>query len=427
MSGRRTESPGRSAARRIPERRTTESPPRVPAHVPSRLLIDWPLNTCTGWGVFGLNLTLQLLRQGRISPALLMTPELHDASPIAQALLHNAVAEQQTLAEFLGDHSVTIDSDFPVLRGLGANLEPHATSARVRGTRNVGVTFIEDTRLTPEAIRWGEQYELLIAGSAWNRDLLQQYGLPNVRLVQQGIDPSVFLPGPRSGLLTKRFVVFSGGKLEYRKGQDLVVAAFRRFQMRHTDALLVAAWHNEWPNTMTGIDRMGHVMGRPAVDQGRVKLGEWLVHNGLLPGTFVEIGPLPNWAMAPLYRDADVALFPNRCEGGTNLVAMEAMASGVPCILSANTGHLDLIRDDHCYPLRRQQSVVGCDLFNGYEGWGESDVEEMVELLEQVYRHREAARAKGLRAAQFMQTEWSWERQVGRLTAELIPAGRNGE
>jgi glycosyltransferase involved in cell wall biosynthesis len=403
-----------------PGLQTRQGGPPSAAPPASRILVDWPINTCTGWGIFGLNLTLQLLRQGRLSPALLMTPELGAASPIAQALLHNAVRDQQEIGEYLKDHGVTVDCDFPILRGLGHDLKPHATSERVRGSRNVGVAFLEDTRLLPEAIKWGEAYDLLIAGSSWNRDLLQQYGLPNVRLVQQGIDPSVFHPGPRSGLLTKRFVIFSGGKLEYRKGQDLVVAAFRRFHMRHSEALLVAAWHNEWPDSMAGIDRMGHVMGRPAVENGRLKLGEWLVHNGLLPGTFVEIGPQPNWAMAPILRDADLALFPNRCEGGTNLVAMEAMATGVPTILSANSGHLDLIQSEHCYPLLRQKSVVGCELFSGYEGWGESDVDEMVELMEQAYRQRDAAQAKGIKAAEFMQREWSWERQVERLTEEIV-------
>lgn len=396
------------------------SPSRPAAETPSRVLIDWPLNTCTGWGIFGLNLTLQLLRQGRLTPSLLMAPDLRDASPIAQALLHNAVHGQQELGQYLADRDVTIDSDFPILRGLGHTLQPHPTSARVRGSRNIGVTFLEDTRLSPDAIKWGEAYDLLIAGSSWNRDLLQQYGLPNVRMVPQGIDPAVFHPGPRSDLLTKRFVIFSGGKLEYRKGQDLVVAAFRRFHMRHSEALLVAAWHNEWPESMDGIDRMGHVMGRPTVENGRLRLGEWLVYNGLLPGSFVEIGPLPNYAMAPLLRDADLALFPNRCEGGTNLVAMEAMATGVPCILSANSGHLDLIHAEHCYPLLRQKSVVGCSLYNGYEGWGESDVDEMVELMELAYRQREAARAKGLKAAEWMQREWTWSRQVERLTAEVV-------
>src|SRR3546814_10727981 len=80
-------------------------------------------------------------------------------------------------------------------------------------------------------------------------------------------------------------------------------------------------------------------------------------------------------------READVALFPNRAEGVTNLVAMEAMACGVPTILSANTGHLDIVAEGACIPLRRQRPVVVDDRYLGTGGWGESDVEEMVEAL----------------------------------------------
>ena len=42
---------------------------------------------------------------------------------------------------------------------------------------------------------------------------------------------------------------------------------------------------------------------------------------------------------------------------GTNLVAMECMASGVPTIVSANTGHLDLASLGGCYTLTQQGRV----------------------------------------------------------------------
>ena len=53
------------------------------------------------------------------------------------------------------------------------------------------------------------------------------------------------------------------------------------------------------------------------------------------------------------------------------------MASGVPCILSANTGHLDLIEDDNCYPITNQAEISSLP----YIRTGESSVDEIVELL----------------------------------------------
>lgn len=381
------------------------------------VLIDWPLNTATGWGVFGLNLSLQLLRQQR-PVALVMPPDLKDASPVAHALLHQAVAEQQELANLLKTAGAGLEWAFPVLRGLSGTFEPHSVSSRIQARHNIGVVFFEDTAISEPALTRAAEFEKIVAGSSWNGELLRGTGLTNVEVVPQGIDPSVFHAGPGSGLLKRRFVIFSGGKLEFRKGQDLVIAAFRRFVARHPEALLVAAWHNEWPATMAGIERSGHVTGQPHFDSHRLGVGEWLVANGLPAGSFIEVGPLPNWAMAPLYRDADLAVFPNRAEGGTNLVAMEAMACGVPCALSANTGHLDLIAPDRCYPLTRQKPVNGgSPFYSGYGGWGESDVEEILAVMEQAYLHRDEARRRGAAAAEWMLREWTWEKRMEELTS----------
>jgi hypothetical protein len=54
--------------------------------------------------------------------------------------------------------------------------------------------------------------------------------------------------------------------------------------------------------------------------------------------------------IAALLQRANVALFCNRAEGGTNLVAMETLAAGVPVVISSNTGHLD-IASGTCLPL----------------------------------------------------------------------------
>ena len=51
------------------------------------------------------------------------------------------------------------------------------------------------------------------------------------------------MPVPR--LLQARFVVFSGGKLEIRKGQDIVIQAFKKLLEICPDALLIASWCNE--------------------------------------------------------------------------------------------------------------------------------------------------------------------------------------
>jgi Glycosyltransferase len=170
---------------------------------------------------------------------------------------------------------------------------------------------------------------------------------------------------------------------------------------------------------MLGMDQTGHVQGLPQLRQDKtLDIDSWLIANGLPPSSFVNLGLMPNYLMPLVYREADAALFPNRCEGGTNLVAMECLACGVPTILSANTGHLDLIDEKHCYPLVCQRPVPSHPIFPGTKGWGESDVDEIVEVLERIYHDRQSARQKGLLGAEFM-IDLAWEKQIDRLVATI--------
>lgn len=201
----------------------------------------------------------------------------------------------------------------------------------------------------------------LITVTRWNREILESVGFADARCVMQGVDTERFRPRPPLGRLGERFVIFSGGKLEFRKGQDIVVVAFRRFAERHPEALLVVAWQNPWPGTAQKIAESPHGTGAPPLDasSGQLNIGAWLMANDLPAGSFFDVRLLSNRAMPDLLREVHVAIFPNRAEGGTNLVAMEAMASGIPCILSANTGHLDLIEPGNCYPLESQRPITG--------------------------------------------------------------------
>jgi hypothetical protein len=52
--------------------------------------------------------------------------------------------------------------------------------------------------------------------------------------------------------------------------------------------------------------------------------------------------------------------------------------------------------------------------FAGTEGWGESDVEEVLEAMEWAYANRADAAAVGSAGAQAL-AELTWERQIDRL------------
>ncbi len=383
------------------------------------IAIGWPLNPMTGWGIYGINLTLQLLKIPGYQPLLLIPPSIQPGvlNPLHQALLNPAFDAQINLQNKLQNYQgKNIKLNLPVLQALGSNL---STATNIRGRENIGIIFSENTQFTSEQINRSKAYDLIITGSTWNSQILESNGIKPVQKVLQGIDPTIFHLAPKSNIFSDRFVIFSGGKLEYRKGQDIVIAAFKIFQKRHPEALLITAWHNFWPQFMIGIEQTGNVVGLPKISQNKLlQITEWLLANDIPENAVIDVGAIHNYMVGQILREADVAVFTNRCEGGTNLVAMESLACGVPTIISANTGHLDIINDSHCYPLRCQKFVKPTPHFPGVEGWGESDVEEVVEMLEKVYSDSEDAKLRSNAAVNFMQ-DLTWEKQIQRLLVVL--------
>lgn len=382
---------------------------------PRQIGIGWQVGVPSGWGTYGANLAVELVKRG-IAPELFFL-----AAPLALTS-----GQTQALADPLDRHAAwraarakgDVHVDFPILHALGDKLDFPPVLAALHGAPDIGVVFFETATIPPANIETARRFAMIVTGSTWNAEVLARHGVANVRNCFQGVDLDLFSPGPNTGRFAGRFAIFSGGKLEYRKGQDLAVAAFKKFHARHPDALLVAAWHNPWPQAAQGLARSPHVAGPPPVADGRLDVAGWLTMNGLPAGSFVDLGPLANTATGPLLREVDVALLPSRCEGGTNLVAMEAMACGVPVILSRNTGHLDLVAADNCYTLDFQIPMGEVMRRPDLEGWGESSIEEMVSKLEDAYTDRDTARRRGANGAAFMR-DWSWERQVGKLLDAL--------
>ncbi len=382
--------------------------------------IDWQLRGDSGWGVYGTNLALELERSGTHLPAI-FAADTNDLSPIARFRLDRALRSGAARAHAHAGRATPLPFDGLMLRALGNNFGHGPLWEQVAASRNAGVIFFEDSAFDDAAIQRARSLDLIVAGSQWNAEVLRGEGLDHVVTVLQGIDPTIFHPAPASGHLGERFVVFSGGKLEYRKGQDLVVAAFRRFQARHTDALLLTAWHNNWPQLIADLDLAGHVHGVPTVRDGHLDVPSWLVSNGIPRGAILDVGRTPNAMMGQVVREANVALFPNRCEGGTNLVAMECMAAGIPTIVSNNSGQRDLVATGGAIPLEQQRPVAHPTRhFRSTDGWGESDVEEMVEALEQVYTDRARAREIARNGAVALRA-MSWKNQVGELVRSLAP------
>ena len=172
--------------------------------------------------------------------------------------------------------------------------------------KNVGILFAETEQWPSSDLEGLRRYDEVLVGSTWLGEALLRKGepLPPIRVFVQGVSSGF---GPASAIIRHagdRFRVFSGGKLEWRKGQDIVVEAFKRFSHKHpqANAQLVCAWSNSWRQTTLTMLNATHTVGVPRAtarqaleevtpgplpksdqdhEDERNALTDWLVENGI--------------------------------------------------------------------------------------------------------------------------------------------------
>ncbi len=385
--------------------------------MPARpLALTWALSTMSGYGIYGLQIALQFFRRGgekfipthRPGPALMPT--------LTQMRIEPVLTLARKIADVLEKNpGEQLAFDHPVLYAVGNECAGFPGQDRIAGSVRVGCAAIEHRHFGSHAREYVKNYDKLIAISRWNEAFLKEVANAPVHLCFQGIDSTLFMPGPRSNLWGDRFIVFSGGKFEFRKGQDIVFEAFKRFRARHPEALLVTCWQNLLPLDPAPFEMAGHCRALPEVrDPGGLQVAPWLLSQGLPVGSFVDLPYTPNMLMPFVLRECDAAIFPNRCEGGTNLVAMEAMACGVPTYVSNNTGQKDLVDLIGCDAFTDQKPVRAPAGMPSVEDWGETDPDEVVAALEKIYTSRDQAREKASFLAERLK-DWDWSLLNDRL------------
>jgi tetratricopeptide (TPR) repeat protein len=272
---------------------------------------------------------------------------------------------------------------------------------------NIGYCFFEHEivayRSIPDAAK---RWDHIVAGSSWCEHHLRIAGMERTSTILQGVDPLLFHPlPPRQD--DGRFVVFSGGKFEFRKGQDLVMAAMKVFMARHPDAWLACAWHNHWPNSIRTMAQSRCINFQYSDLPCDQLYSEMILSHGIDPARVILYPVMDNQLMTTVYANSNVGLFPNRCEGGNNMVMCEYMACGRPVIASTMTGHRDVVTPEHALCLQSYEPVlarIGEDITGV---WFEPALDEIITLLEQAYSDRQMLHRVGA-AAGLAMTRLSW-------------------
>lgn len=299
------------------------------------------------------------------------------------------------------------------------------------GDVNFGYTFTEFT-LNEEAIENAKRLDGIFAGSTWCAENIKSYGIENVHVLVQGVDGTLFNADPGPPRKDNGFKLFSGGKLEYRKGQDIVIEAFRRLQKKHRHLEMVTAWWNPWPHTLDTLQLSPHIDYVP-FREGQTWPGYaygLCAVNVLFPNRLLHADRIPHEQIHVYMKSTDMGLFLSRAEGGTNLVMMEYMACGKPAIVSNFTGHLDVITPQNCLPVESERGltlVMGAQAETTEDldaepacNWFEPDIKQVCDHIEWGIEHKHDPEWRRIckQASEDMK-QWTWERTAKTIVEKM--------
>ena len=208
--------------------------------------------------------------------------------PDRTAALEEAIVEsnefQANLARFRG---ATMRLDMPIIKGFANGL---VDPGGVIGTPNVGRCIFEDTRLDNLDDKLAN-CDVVVCASRWNADMLKAKTRKRVEIIYEGIDDTLFRPGPRPGLLDRQVLHLQRREDRIPQGHDLVLLAFE-------DPRAVTTTRSWSPH---GIRRgrncrPGQGEARCAAQlaaDGTIHVKKWVASNRINPDKVIKISKYP--------------------------------------------------------------------------------------------------------------------------------------
>lgn len=247
--------------------------------------------------------------------------------------------------------------------------------------------------------------------SEYSRVAMLQSGVAPERLhvLGNGFDPAVFHPeGPREPVGEDGVTLFLyvGGTI-YRKGADVIVRAFLdAFRGRRDVALVIK-------------DHCSRDIYKGAT------IGDWIREVASQPDAPPILYVDEEWSeerLAGLYRAADALVAPYRGEG-FHLGSLEAMACGIPVLVTAGGATDDFVDESVGWRIPARRKAVGRSIFGldtGSEAFlHEPEHDALVNLLRAVASAPDERKRRGAQGRERAADAWTWGHIAERVAARL--------
>ncbi|MEM6795356.1 MAG: glycosyltransferase [Acidobacteriota bacterium] len=278
---------------------------------------------------------------------------------------------------------------------------------RLRGRRRIGWVVWETTRMPESRLRFLRGLDEIWTPTRWGRRLLIDSGLGQVpiRVVPEGVDPSIFRPISQDGQVDRPFRFLSVGKWEERKGFDVLVEAWAEAFAPEEPVELILHTYRERQPAWTLDRALGELEAR------KLAPIRWSRPTNLL-------------ALVLLYNRCDVFVTATRGEGW-GLPIFEALACAKPVIAPAfgapgellDEGIADLV-ETGLAPAWQGRAGESSDV-EDFGEWGEPRVDHLAFLLRRAFEKRERGAALGRRGRKAVLERFSWDRSAEIARAAL--------
>ena len=257
-------------------------------------------------------------------------------------------------------------------------------------SRNVGIAVPVEALELPRYILNAHRYfDRLVSNSSWSAAMIRAAGFSDVTTIIHGPDPQ-FTPLQFEMRSREAFTIFSAGKLELRKSQDIVIQAVGHMMQAHKDVQFICDWYNPWPETAKSIQATAlyrkyqgkstaAIMRACGIDFARTRMLQ------------TESATVEEHTSEKLeaMRVCDVGIFPNRAEACCNSMMCETMACGKPVVALYAHGQADVLnKDDPCICTSYEPLTVSNGKYATSE-WFEPNLDEFIAKLEWAYSHRD--------------------------------------